>query len=109
MQVLALFRPTKASRSEILIKLVTDATNSQYVARIFRISLELLTKPIDVWIYVPLIAFVVSAPNPVEQRISGPGTSWLRREQLENLKLERRQIDAIPITHHFMTTLIAYT
>src|SRR4026209_563192 len=101
MQVLILSRPTTASGN--LVQLVSDATNRQYVARIFRISLELLTKTIDVWIDVALVAFVVRAPDSIEQCVSGPRSSGFIREQLANLKLERRQVDAKAVSHHFMS------
>jgi len=42
---------------------------------------------------VALIAFVLGAPDAIEQIISRPGTSRLRREQVKNLKLKRCQID----------------
>ena len=106
MQVSAPIRPTKASGN--LVQLVTDATNGQDISRIFRIGLELLTKSIDVRIDVALVAFVVRAPNAIEQRVSGPCSSRFRCEQLENLKLKRCQVDAKTLSHHFMTTLIDY-
>src|SRR5688572_28313660 len=77
-----------------LVELVTDSTNSQHVARVLGIRLELLAQAVDVWIDVALIAFVIGAPNAVEQRVSGPGPAGLRREQFENLKLQRRQINS---------------
>src|SRR6185436_14923500 len=57
---------------------------------------------------VALVAFVVCAPDAIEEGVSGPRASRFRREQLENLKLERRQIDTKAVSHHFMTTLIDY-
>ena len=53
-----------------------------------------------------MIAFVVSAPNAIEQRVSGPCPAGFRREQFENLKLERRQIDARSVADDFMTSFV---
>ncbi len=55
---------------------------------------------------VALVAFVVGAPNAIEQRVSGPGAAGLGREQFENLKFERREIDAIAVADHFVTPFV---
>ena len=57
---------------------------------------------------VALVTFVVGAPHSIEQRVPGPCAARFGREQLENLKLERRQIDAVAVANDLMTTLIDY-
>src|SRR5687767_903280 len=54
----------------ILIQLVADAANSQNVMRILWIVLQLFTQAVDVGIDVPLVAFILSAPYPIQQIIS---------------------------------------
>src|SRR5690348_15935808 len=97
-------RPTKALRN--LVQLVTDAAHSQNITRVLWIGLKLLSQAIDMWIDVALVAFVIGTPNAIEQSISRPRAARLRSEQLENLKLERRQIDTVAVANHFVTALV---
>src|SRR6185369_11200411 len=64
-----------------LVQLVTNATNRQYVTRIFRISLQLFAETIDMRIDIALVTFVISAPNSIEQSVSGPCAAGFRRKQ----------------------------
>src|SRR5262249_42199708 len=81
-------------------------TNCQHVARIFRISLQLFAETIDVWVDVALVAFVIRAPNSIEQSVPGPCAARFRREQLEDLKFERSQVNAKAVANDFMTPFI---
>src|ERR1043166_406648 len=105
-EVPELNRSTTTCCSGNLVQLVTDATNRQHVARIFRISLQLFAEAIDMWVDVALVAFVIRAPNSIEQSIPGPCATRFRREQLENLKLERSQVNAKTVANDFMPPLI---
>src|SRR5205807_8017262 len=86
----------------ILVQLVADAAHRKHVMRILRIGFELLPQPIDMRINVALIAFILGAPDGIEEIIARPGTPRLRREQIKNLKLERCQIDSRATARDFM-------
>src|SRR6476659_8482789 len=95
-----------SERSRVLIKFVSDATHGQHVMRVLRIVLQFLSQPINVRIDVALITFVLGAPNPIEQIVARPCTARLRRQQIEDLKLERREIDLLSRARDFMSTAI---
>ena len=57
---------------------------------------------------VSLVAFVLSAPDAIEQVITRPGAARLRCQQLQNLKLERREIDFFAASRNFVAPLIYY-
>src|SRR5688572_2405482 len=79
----------------IFIQLVADAANSQNVVRVLRITLQLLTQTVDVGIDVSLVAFILRAPDPIQQIVSRPRAARFGGQQLEYLELQRRQIDAL--------------
>src|SRR5205814_10119283 len=64
---------------------------------------ELLPQTVNVRIDIPLITFVFRAPDSVEQVVTRPGTPRLGSQQIQNLKLKRRQIDSGSGARHFMT------
>ena len=57
-------------------------------------------------VYVSLVAFVVRAPDLVEQSIPRPRAARLRSQQLKNLKLKRRQIDGLPFERDLVPPLV---
>ena len=96
------------SYSRRFVKLVSDAADSQHISRVLRISLQFLSQAIDVWVDVALITFVVGAPDVVQKRIPGPGAAGFRGQQLQNLKLKRREVNTLTLPAHLMATLVDY-
>src|SRR5258707_14496831 len=74
--------------------------------RVLGISFQFLSQPIDMRVDVPLIAFVLSAPDTIEQVVARPGAAGLRRQQLQDLKLKWSQINPGATACDFVTPLI---
>src|SRR5437867_8166442 len=55
---------------------------------------------------VPLVAFVFGAPNTIEQIIARPRPARLRGQEIENLKLEWREIDSDATARNFVSSSI---
>jgi len=55
---------------------------------------------------IALVTFVIGAPHSIEQSVPGPCSPGFGREQLENLKLERCQVNAEAVANDFVTSFV---
>src|SRR5439155_26536751 len=98
----ARFPANPGSDSRIFVKLVSDSADGQHVMGIFRIGFELFPQAVNVGIDVPRVAFILRAPDSVEQIVALPRASRLRRQQVQDLKLKGSQIDSRSGARDFM-------
>src|ERR1700716_3556521 len=61
--------------SGILVEFVSDAANGQHIMGVLWISFQLLSQPVYMRVDVALIAFILSAPDTIEQIIARPGVA----------------------------------
>src|SRR5690606_35377260 len=71
------------------------------VARVGRIGLYLAAQPVDVRVYVVLVAFEGGSPDRVEQLHPGEGAPRVAGEVLQQLELLRRQGEGAAVEAHF--------
>src|SRR4051794_18084393 len=83
-----------------LVKFVAYAPDGQDVAGVLGVGLNLTSQAVYVRVNVALIAFVLGAPDLVEQVVARPGAAGLARESFEYVKLKRRQLDAVAADRH---------
>src|SRR5262249_897953 len=88
--------------SGILVQFISHPANRENIVRVLWIGLELLPQTVNVRVDITLITFVFSAPDPIEQIVTRPGTPRLGSQQIQYLKFQRRQVNSGATARNFM-------